>query len=98
MCLVHQKIEAKYFLARRNERKFLKDIKLLPSEEFITQHKPLVCDFKLWKVKDTRKNFVSRRKLWKLHEESANSDFRAYPNKCRASSQKDASVEGTEMF
>ena len=35
----------------------------------------------------------TRRKIWKLHEDSVKSDFRSYINQYRASSQKDASVE-----
>ena len=38
-------------LARRNQRTFLKDIKALPSEEYNTQHKSLVCDFTIGEVK-----------------------------------------------
>lgn len=34
-----------YFWVRRNQQKFLKDIEALPSEQCITQDKPLVCDF-----------------------------------------------------
>ena len=36
-----------------NQRKFLKDLKVLLSEECIIQSKPLVCDFKIGKVKGT---------------------------------------------
>ena len=39
-------------LVRRNQRKFFKDIKVLPSEEFITQHNSLVYGFNIRKVKD----------------------------------------------
>ena len=75
-------------LVKRKQRKFLKDIKVLPSEECITQRKPLVYDLKIIKVKDTRKMFVPRIKIWKLHEDSVNSDFSSYINKYRDSSQK----------
>ena len=59
----------------------------------VTKHQSLVCDFKI-KVKDIRRKFSFRRKIQKLHEDSAKSDFRSYISKYRASSQKDASVEG----
>ena len=71
----------------------MKDINILPSEECISQYKPLVCDFKIRKVKDTRKNFVPKKKIWKLHQDSVNSDFRSCINQDRASSQKGVSVE-----
>ena len=61
---------------------YLKDIKFFP------EHEPLVCDFKIRKVKETR------RKIWELHEDTVKSDFKLYISEYRPSSQKDASVEG----
>ena len=61
------KTQVDYWLLRRHQRKFSKDIKVLPSEECITQHKSFLCDFKTRKVKDTRIKFVPRRKIWKLY-------------------------------
>ena len=80
-------------MVRRNHKKFLKNMKVLPSEECTTHRKALVCDIKIRKVKDTRRKFLPRRKIWKLHEDSVKSNFRSYINKYRASSPKDASVE-----
>ena len=80
------KTQLDYCLIRRNQRKFLKDMKVLPSEECITQYKPLVCDFKKRKVKDTRNKSATSRKIWKLHEKSVKNDFGSYINKYRASS------------
>ena len=45
----------------------MKDIKVFPNEECITQRKPLACDFKVKKVKDTNKEVAPKRKMWKLH-------------------------------
>ena len=42
----------------------------MKSEECITKDKPLVCDFKTRKVRNTRKRFVPGRKIWKVHEDS----------------------------
>ena len=47
-----------------------RDVKFLTS-----QHKSLVCAFKIRKVKDTKENFASRRKIGKLKEGSIRSDF-----------------------
>ena len=63
-------------------------------EEYITQHKPLVCSFKIRKMKNIRRNFEPSRKIWKLHEDSVKGNFSSYVNKYGASSQKVASVEG----
>ena len=38
----------------------------------------MVLDFKLRKVKDNWRKFVTLRKTWKLHENSVKSDFRSY--------------------
>ena len=89
-------------MIRRNRRKCLNDIEVLPSEECIfenffgeciTQRKSLVCDFVIRRVKDTRRKSVPRRKTWKLHEGSVKNDFWSYINQYRASSQKDTSAE-----
>ena len=79
---------------KENPKEVFKDVKVLSSEECITQYKSLVCDFKLTKVKNTRRKFAPRRKIWKLHEDSIKSDFRSYINQYRVSDQKDNSVEG----
>ena len=47
---------------------FLKDMKVLPNKEGITQHKPLVCHFKIRDVKGIRSKLVPRRKIWELHK------------------------------
>ena len=69
-------------------------MKALSTEECTTQHKPLLCGFKISKIKDSRRKFLPRRKIWKLHEDRVKSDFRSYINQYRVRSQKDASVEG----
>ena len=43
-------------LTWRLQRKFLRDIEVIHSKQCITQHKPLVFDFVVVKVKDTRKS------------------------------------------
>ena len=68
-------------------RDFLKDLEVVLSKECITQNKPLACDFKIRKVKDTRRKFEPRKKIGKLHEYSVNRDLRSYINQYRASSQ-----------
>lgn len=48
------------FVGRRDQRKFLKDKKILPGEKGITHHKALVCDFKIRKVKIPGESFYRR--------------------------------------
>lgn len=38
------KSQVHYFLTRRDQRKFAKDIKVLPTKQCFHQHKPLVCE------------------------------------------------------
>lgn len=38
------KTQVDYWLVRGDQRKFVKDVKVLPSEECITQHIPLVSE------------------------------------------------------
>ena len=74
------KTQVDYCLVRKGQRKLLKDIKVVPSEECITQHKPVICNLKIKKVKSNRRRFVPRRKIWKLYESSVKSDFSLYVN------------------
>ena len=85
--------EVDYCLVKRNQSKFFKDRKVLPSDVCTIQPKPLIPNFKIRKVKDQRKMFVPRRKIWKLHKDSLKNNYRP-SNRYRASSKKDASVEG----
>ena len=70
MSLAHQITHVDYCLLRRNQMimKFLK-YKVLPSKKCIIQHKPLICDFKMRKAKDTR-NSETQGKLSKSKEKS----------------------------
>ena len=90
MNLIYQKTQLDCCLVWRNQRGFSK-IKM-SSLEYITQHKSSVCDFKARKVK------VTRKKIWKLYENSIKSDCSSYMHKYKASSQKDASAESSLDF
>ena len=57
------KPQGDYCLVRRNQRNFSKDIKVLPSEDCITQHKSLVCNFTIRKLKNTRRNFSKKKDM-----------------------------------
>ena len=51
------KTQVKYFLERKDQRKLVKDVSILPSEDCITQHKPLVYDvydFKIGRIRNIR--------------------------------------------
>ena len=50
-------------LFKIDQRKFVKDTKVLTSELRITQNKLLVCDFKMTKVKDIKEILVCMKKI-----------------------------------
>ena len=87
------KLYVHHCMPRGNQRKLLRDIKVLHNEECITQHKPVSCDYKMRKVTGNRRMFLPRRKIWKLLENGVKSDFRSYINNYGASSQEDTSVK-----
>ena len=64
-----------YFMVRRKDRNFVKDVKVIPNEECVKQHKLLVCDLRLkkWKVKRQMKK--PRRKVWKLRKQDMKEAF-----------------------
>lgn len=88
------KMYLNYCLVRSSPCKFLKDVKVLPSEATFTQVKPLVSNVKTRKVKDTKRKFLPRRKIKQPHEDNVKSGFKSYiNNKYREIGSKDTSVE-----
>ena len=87
------KTQVDYRLVRRDQRKFVKGLEVLPREDCITQHKPLIGDLKM-EVKDTVSKFVPARTILKLHEDRVKSDFNSYISKYEESGQENASVKG----
>ena len=65
-----------FFLIRKNERKLVRDVKVV-HEECITQHKLLICVLDLKeKLVRSKVKFVKRCKVWKLKEAETESIFR----------------------
>ena len=59
-----------YILLQCNKFHLLKDIKVIPGDECITQHRLLICDLKLKISKNTGKKFVPKLRTWKLKDSS----------------------------
>ena len=55
-------------LCRKQNFKLIKDVKVIPGEECVTQHKLLVCDLRLKTCKPRPKPFIPKRRIWKLKE------------------------------
>lgn len=66
-----------YVLMRRNDLAVVKDMKVVPGENCLLQHKLLVCVLELkTSVKMKKKVFVSRRRVWRLKETSIGQAFK----------------------
>ena len=71
------------------------DVKVIPSEECIAQHKPVVCVLKIKKLKTIKRKFVPRRKVWKLSEIAVVDSFKSHLDTAiRQKDSSDLSVEG----
>jgi hypothetical protein len=66
-----------YVLVRRKDLAAVKDMKVIPGEACLLQHKLLVCVLKLKASANRRKNvFVSRRRVWQLKEPGSKQVFK----------------------
>ncbi|KAK4305368.1 hypothetical protein Pmani_022730 [Petrolisthes manimaculis] len=57
-----------YFLVSRKDWKFVRDVKVIPGEECISQHKLLVCDMSIRRDPVRKKVYMPKRKVWLLKE------------------------------
>ena len=57
-----------YILLQCNKFHLVIDIKVIPGEEGITQHRLLICDLKI--SKSTEQKFVPKLKKWKMKDPS----------------------------
>ena len=72
---------------KEKPQKVFENINVLACEEFIIQQKPLIFDFKIRKINNTRRKFAFMKKTWKWHEDCGNSNFLSHINKYKESSQ-----------
>ena len=70
------------------------DIKVLLSEECLTQRKPFISDFIIRKVKDTIRKIFPYINYIKLQKDNLKIDFKSYINKYGDNSQEGGFVEG----
>ena len=49
-----------YILFRKGLRKYIRDVKVIPGEECLTQHRLLVCIFKIAAVPRVKRKFTPR--------------------------------------
>ena len=64
-----------YILTKKDDRKLISDVKVIPDEECALQHKLLVADMNICKPKVHREKFAPKRKIWKLKEYDTQQTF-----------------------
>ena len=60
------KTQIDYIITRRRDLKLVKDVKAIPNEECVSQHKLLVADTSLSVHPPKRRKFVPKCRIWKL--------------------------------
>ena len=64
-----------YFLVKGADLKTIKDVKVIGGEEVAQQHQLLICDLVVPMGKKKKKCFVSKRKVWKLKDNTTKEEF-----------------------
>ena len=64
-----------YIMMKGRDKRFLKDVKVIPSEEVFTQHKLVVCDLSIKVKKEKKKPYTPKLKVWKLKDPEARKEF-----------------------
>ena len=86
-----------YILFRKGLRKYIRDVKVIPGEECLTQHRLLVCIFKITAVPRVKRKFTPRLRTWKLRDPACAADFEAkFEEKCSSGLIADSAMQSTE--
>ena len=84
-----------YILVRKSDRKVVKDVKVVSGEEYVSQHRLLVCNIVVKNAKEVERKYRPRRKVWKLNDEHLVRHFSAAVQQLASNKQCDDSVEST---
>ena len=69
------KTQIDFILLRKRNLKMAKDIKVIPSEECVPQHKLLICELRLRTPKPHPKPFSPKLHCWKLKEPTVQEEY-----------------------
>ena len=85
-----------YILFKRRDFKSIRDVKVIPSEECVTQHKLVVCDLLLKTPPEPKKKaFVPKLRCWKLKDPDVSKTVsETFATNLAGDSLVDSSVEG----
>ena len=70
------KIQIDYIMVRNKDRKRVRDVKVIAGKEVAQQHQLLICDIMICAVKEIKKPFVPKRKVWRLNEDTTRVEFK----------------------
>ena len=87
------KTQIDYVLLRKKHQKMVKDMKVIPSEECVPQHKLLVCDLRIKIPKIVPKPFTPKLRYWKLIEPEIKEEFEKVFTSKTANIPDDAETE-----
>ena len=88
------KTQIDFILLRKRNLKMAKDIKVIPSEECVPQHKFLICELRLKTLKPHPKPFSPKLRYWKLKEPTVQEEYeRVFKSKVNAFNNVEASTE-----
>src|SRR5260221_11319095 len=74
-CMEGMDLVIYYLLMRRQERGMIRNMKVIPGEECVSQHHLVVGDFVVRGLRRVKRRYVPRLKVWKLKEKSARKEF-----------------------
>ena len=87
-----------YILFRRSLRKLIQDVKVIPGEECLTQHRLLVCVFKVSVLPKPKRKFQPRLRTWKLADPACSAEFeKAFSVAC-GDQAVDSQEQSTEVI
>ena len=86
-----------YILFPRRLRKLIRDVKVIPGEECLTQHRLLVCDLKIAALPKAKRKFAPRLRLWKLRDPECAAEFETrFQEKCESGPFADGTEQSSE--
>ena len=86
-----------YILFCKRLRKHIRDVKVIPGEECLTQHRLLVCIFKIAAVPRVKRKFTTRLRTWKHRDPACAVEFEAkFEEKCSSGQVVDSATQSSE--
>ena len=86
-----------YILTRRRLRKSIRDVKVIPGEECLSQHRLLVCILRVTAPARVKRKFTPRLRTWKLRDPAYTAAFESkFAEKCDSGLVADSATQSPE--